>query len=70
MGREFAATGRLPKHLHMYLVRAFRARQEADYSRQADLAEEDGKLWIARAEEFLTTVEACLQAHSDKEPLP
>ena len=66
LGRDFAATGRFPKHLHQYFVRGFRARQDADYSKRANITEEDGQLWIQRAEEFLTAVEAYLATHPDE----
>jgi uncharacterized protein (UPF0332 family) len=65
LGRNLAATGEFPKHLHSYFVRGFRARQDADYSKRANITKEDGKLWIERAEEFLAAVEGYLEAHPE-----
>lgn len=52
-GREFAATDRVPRHLHRYLLDAFDTRNQADYDIAQQVAPELAHLQIERAEEFI-----------------
>ena len=56
-GREFARPQRLNRKLHDYLLKAFDARQAADYHSLVRLSAEDAAEQIRRAEEFLAAVE-------------
>jgi uncharacterized protein (UPF0332 family) len=52
-GRIFAKTGRLDRHFHQLLNRAFRARQSADYDLEFDLDDAEVRKIIAEGETFL-----------------
>jgi uncharacterized protein (UPF0332 family) len=59
-GERFARTGRLPTELHKYLRTAQDLRLSGDYSLEYTAAAEEAEQQVARAEEFLLTVEAFL----------
>ncbi len=59
-GQHFANTGRLPKHLHLALVAAFRDRQLADYNPSWEPAREDVEARLAQAEEFVAAIASML----------
>jgi uncharacterized protein (UPF0332 family) len=56
IGRDFAKTGRLPKHLHRELINAFDARIAGDYSTEPSLQREAAESIIRDAEEFLSAI--------------
>ncbi|MDI3475866.1 MAG: hypothetical protein PWQ79_2205 [Thermococcaceae archaeon] len=53
LGREFVKTGEVPHKFFTYLRLAFQLRQVADYSFETHLSEEDARIQIKRAKEFL-----------------
>lgn len=55
-GERLAKSGRLDPKLHRYLLDAYRARQSADYDAPADISEEDARVLIDRAQEFISLV--------------
>lgn len=55
-GERLAKSGRLDPKLHRYLLDAYRARQSADYDAPADISEEDARVVIDRAQEFISLV--------------
>lgn len=70
IGRDFAKTGRLPKHLHRALINAFEARIAGDYSPEPSLQREAAEITIRDAEEFLSAITSLLAgtAPLDSEP--
>ena len=59
-GQHFVKTGRLPAEFHRYLINAFEARQEGDYSLVPSISPEVAKEHVGRAEKFLVAVENIL----------
>ncbi|NJF25808.1 HEPN domain-containing protein [Thermococcus sp. Bubb.Bath] len=53
LGREFVKTEEVPHRFFTYLRLAFQLRQVADYSFKNNLSEEDARVQIERAKEFL-----------------
>ncbi len=53
LGRNFAATGRVPRRVHQYLHRGYETRQVGDYHIANEIAAEVAQTQISRAEEFL-----------------
>lgn len=58
-GREFAKTGRVPAHLHRYLIDGMVVRQAADYG-PARVDRAQALLEIDHAEEFLKVADNLL----------
>ena len=58
--REFTLPGVLPQELHTNFHRAFDIRNEADYARMPDIAQEDFSKMLAQAEDFIAQTEAYL----------
>ncbi len=52
-GRRFAATDRVPRHLHRYLLDAFDARNQADYDIVEEVTAELAQLQIEHADAFV-----------------
>jgi len=55
-GERLAKSGRLDPKLHRYLLDAYRARQSADYDAPADISEEDARVVVNRAQEFISAI--------------
>lgn len=53
-GKHFTKTGRVPKEYHRYLINAFEARQEGDYSPNEVITQEMADTIIAHAMDFLS----------------
>lgn len=56
IGRDFAKTGRLPKHLRRDLIDAFAARIAGDYSPEPSLPRQAAETTIRNADEFLIAI--------------
>lgn len=52
-GKHFAATDRLPRHLHRYLLDAFDARNQGDYDITEEVTPDLARMQIQHAEEFV-----------------
>ncbi len=63
-GREFAASGLLPRELHQYLLDAENARHIGDYRITSDPAASDVVIHIDRAEQFVTIAEQFLSGQT------
>ena len=61
-GRQFAATERVQRALHRYLIEARDARHVADYEAALSLSEDDVATHVARAGEFLEVIRRLLLA--------
>ncbi len=61
-GRDFANVGKVPAHLHRYLIDAFDERSAGDYKPNSGLTETQAAAQIARAKEFVVEVEKYLNA--------
>lgn len=70
IGRDFAKTGRLPKHLHRALMDAFEARIAGDYSPEPSLHSEAAETTIRDAEEFLVAITNLLVETARLQPKP
>ena len=60
-GRDFSNTGKLPSHLHRYIIDAFTQRSTGDYEPNADLTEGQAATSIAHAKEFIAETEKFLK---------
>jgi len=59
-GERLAKSGRLDPKLHRYLLDAYRARQSADYDAPADISDEDARVVVGRAQEFIHAIKRYL----------
>jgi uncharacterized protein (UPF0332 family) len=66
LGRLFAATGRIPKHIHLYMHRAYETREIGDYHIANEIAEEVAATQVARAEEFQAVVRRMLLEETEQ----
>ena len=60
-GERFSKPGRLPAHLHRYLIRAAEVRHLGDYT-TGSVSDDEIEEQIRRAEEFLAAAEQLLRA--------
>lgn len=68
LGRLFVSSGRLPKHIHQYLHRAYETREIGDYHIANEIAEDVAATQVARAEEFLALVSQMLAEGTQSSP--
>ncbi len=61
--RYFVKTGLLDRGLHRYLHEAFEQRQISDYDPLAEVSEEDARIILGRAAEFIDATKAYLREH-------
>ena len=59
-GRDFAHAGKVPLHLHRYILDAFAQRSTGDYEPKAGLTETQAVAQITRATEFVAELEKFL----------
>lgn len=59
-GKEFAKTGKVPKHLHQYLIKAQSARQVSDYGINVTVTSAEANELVLWAKEFLEVTESFL----------
>lgn len=62
--RHWIKPGRMPKKMGSLFSTLFAARQEADYTDMAQFSPSQVGAWQERAEEFVMTVEAAIDAES------
>ncbi len=60
-GRDFAHSGKVPLHLHRYILDAFAQRSTGDYEPNAGLTEAQAITSIAHAKEFIGETEKYLK---------
>ncbi|MEI6501956.1 MAG: HEPN domain-containing protein [Armatimonadota bacterium] len=60
LGRRFAVTGRIPKHVHQHMHRAYEAREAGDYHIANEIADDVASTQVERAREFLALVKRML----------
>jgi uncharacterized protein (UPF0332 family) len=56
-GKEFVKSGRMPAHLHRYILDAFDAREVGDYGPIDSVSEDESKVLAEQAEELIETIE-------------
>lgn len=61
----YVQDGPLDAHYHSLLARAEDRRLTADYEKKPSFTAEDAEQWIARAEDFVDTIESMLRDHPD-----
>lgn len=59
-GREFAKPGKVPMHLHRWLIDAQAIRETGDYHDSTQVTTEEANDMVVRAREFLDTVRTML----------
>ncbi len=62
-GREFAATDRMDRKYHAYLLEAFADRQQGDYAIDMEIEPVAAQRHVDRAEEFIAVAEAWIARH-------
>lgn len=56
-GKEFCASGRVPKEFHRFIIDAYDYRSEADYEKPHAVEPEVALIQIERAEKFVALAE-------------
>lgn len=64
-GREFVKKGRIPQHLHRWLLSAFEIRVQATYDYDATVTAEEAEVLIEQAEQFVDAIEEYLSERAD-----
>ena len=59
-GRDYANSGRMPRHLHRYIIDAFAQRSTGDYEPNTGLTDAQAEISITHANEFIAETEKFL----------